>query len=127
MNWRWVALATAEVLHSEQLEEHGGAEGVRDKGLLESALARPRNLSAYGDPDASALAASYAFGLARNRPFIDGNKRTALVVSLLFLVKNGHEVRSSDAEMLAVFLDLAAGELSEEELADWLSERISAA
>ena len=127
MSWRWVALATAEVLHGEQLEQHGGADGIRDIGLLESALARPQNLAAYGEPDAAALAASYAFGLARNHPFIDGNKRTALVVSLLFLAKNGHEVRSPDAEMLAVFLDLAAGDLSEDELASWFRERISAA
>ena len=127
MDWRWVALTTAQVLHGEQLEEHGGAEGARDAGLLESALARPLNLAVYGDPDAAALAASYAFGIARNHPFIDGNKRTALVVSLLFLAKNGHQVQSSDAEMLAVFLDLAAGEISEDELADWFRERISAA
>jgi len=127
MAWRWVALATAEVLHGEQLQEHGGAEGVRDPGLLESALARPQNLAGYGQPDAAALAASYAFGLARNHPFVDGNKRTALVVSLLFLAKNGYEVRSSDAEMLAVFLDLASGEIAEDELAHWFRERISAA
>lgn len=124
MDWRWVSLATAEALHGEQLDEHGGAEGIRDAGLLESALARPQNLAAYGEPDAAALAASYAFGIARNHPFVDGNKRTALVVSLLFLAKNGHGVRSSDAEMLAIFLDLAAGDLNENELAEWFRERV---
>jgi death-on-curing protein len=124
VEWRWVSRETAEVLHGEQLDEHGGAEGVRDEGLLESALARPQNLAADGDPDAAALAASYAFGLARNHPFIDGNKRTALVVSLLFLAKNGCAVVSSDAEMLAIFLDLAAGDASEDELARWFREHV---
>jgi death-on-curing protein len=124
VEWRWISRETAEVLHGEQLDEHGGAEGVRDEGLLESALARPQNLAAYGDPDAAAIAASYAFGLARNHPFIDGNKRTALVVSLVFLAKNGWLAISSDAEMLAIFLDLAAGDVSEEELAHWFRERL---
>lgn len=125
-DWRWVTHA-ALAAHSEQLEEHGGGDGVRDMGLFESAMARPRNLAAYGHPDAAALAASYAFGLARNHPFIDGNKRTALVVSELFLIKNALSLTAGDAETLAVFLDLAAGEISEEELADWFRERISGA
>lgn len=126
-DWRWVTHAAALAAHSEQLEEHGGGDGVRDMGLFESAMARPQNLAAYGDPDAAALAASYAFGLARNHPFIDGNKRTALVVSELFLIKNGLSLTAGDAETLAVFLDLAAGEISEEELAGWFRERISGA
>lgn len=125
-DWRWVSSAAAEALHLEQLAEHGGAGGVRDIGLFHSAMARPQNLAAYGDADAAALAASYAFGLARNHPFIDGNKRTALVVSLLFLAKNGFRVAATDPEMLAVFLDLAAGQLSEDELADWFRDRLSA-
>ena len=110
--------------HLEQLAEHGGAKGIRDEGLFESAMARPQNSAAYGEPDAATLAANYAFGLARNHAFIDGNKRTALVVSELFLAKNGSRVESNEAETLAIFLDLAAGELSEEELADWFRERI---
>lgn len=125
-DWRWVTAAAAEALHLEQLAEHGGASGVRDEGLFHSAMARPLNLAAYGEPDAAALAASYAFGLARNHPFIDGNKRTALVVSLLFLAKNGFCVTASDAEMLAIFLDLAAGLVSEEEMADWFRANLSA-
>ena len=84
-------------------------------------------MAAYGDPDVSSLAAGYAFGIARNHPFIDGNKRTALVVSLLFIAKNGASIEATDAEMLAVFLDLAAGEVTENELALWFRERISAA
>lgn len=122
--WKWVSRDAALSAHLEQLAEHGGGEGVRDAGLLDSAMARPQNLAAYGDSDAAALAASYAFGLARNHPFVDGNKPTALVVSELFLAKNGLRVESGDAETLAIFLDLAAGEISEDELADWLRERI---
>ena len=100
---------------------------MRDEGLFESALARPRNLAAYGAPDAAALAASYAFGLAKNHPFIDGNKRTALVVCEIFLIDNGYELEAGDAELAVLFEDLAAGELSEDELAAWLRERINAA
>ena len=122
--WNWVSLETAENLHLEQLSEHGGGDGVRDPGSFESAMMRPQNLAAYGEPDAAALAAAYAFGIAKNHPFVDGNKRTALVVSLLFLAKNGWRVISSDAELLAIFLDLAAGEISEEELAAWFRDQL---
>ena len=101
------------------LPEHGGGEGVCDAGLLESALARPRQLASYGEPDAPALAAAYAFGIARNHPFVDGNKRTAAVVSETFLMLNGYRLGASDAELVVAFLALAAGELSEDELADW--------
>lgn len=124
--WLWVSEETALAVHLEQLAEHGGGAGVRDQGLFESAMARPRNLAVYGAPDGAALAASYAFGIARNHPFVDGNKRTALVVSELFLMKNGMSLVASDAEVLAVFLDLAAGEIGEEELAAWFRERIAA-
>jgi len=122
-----VSLEAALSAHLEQLAEHGGGEGVRDVGLLESAMDRPRNRAAYAEPDAAELAASYAFGLARNHPFVDGNKRTALVVSLLFLAKNKLRLRASDAETLAMFLDLAAGEVTEDELSGWFRERIQAA
>lgn len=100
---------------------------MRDIGLFESAMARPRNLAAYGKADAAALAASYAYGLARNHPFIDGNKRIALVVAELFLAKNGYALQARDPEIYAVFMELAAGGLTEDELAQWLRERISAA
>jgi len=126
-DWIWVSREAALAAHLEQLAEHGGGEGVRDEGLFESAMARPQNRAAYGEPDSAELAANYAFGLARNHPFIDGNKRTALVVSELFLAKNGLRVDSSEADTLAIFLDLAAGELSEEELADWFREHIKPA
>jgi len=118
-DWIWVALGVAEAAHLEQLAEHGGGEGVRDVRLLDSAMARAPNLAAYGEPDAAALAAAYAFGIARNHPFVDGNKRTAAVVSETFLALNGYVLEASDAELVVAFLALAAGELSEEELADW--------
>jgi death-on-curing protein len=122
--WIWVTLTVAEAIHAEQLAEHGGGEGVRDTGLLESAMARPHNLASYGDPDVAALAAAYAYGLARNHPFVDGNKRTAAVISETFLMLNGHALTASDAELVVAILALAAGELSEEELADWLRAHI---
>lgn len=122
-NWRWVALDVARTAHAEQLAEHGGGEGVRDPALLESAMARPRNLAAYGKPDVAALAAAYAYGIARNHPFVDGNKRTAAVVSETFLILNGYRLTASDAELVVGFVALAAGELTEEEMAEWFRER----
>ena len=118
-DWVWVALAVAEAAHLEQLAEHGGGQGVRDARLLDGAMARAQNLAAYGEPDAAALAAAYAFGIARNHPFVDGNKRTAAVVAETFLVLNGYALNATDAELVVAVLALAAGELSEEELADW--------
>jgi death on curing protein len=118
-DWTWVDASVALAIHDEQLAEHGGATGVRDGGAFESAMARPINLAAYGEPDASALAASYAFGLARNHAFVDGNKRTAYVVAEIFLALNGIKLTSSDAEGILTFVALAAGDLSEDALADW--------
>jgi death-on-curing protein len=123
-DWVWIATAVAMEAHREQLIEHGGGQGVRDSGLLESAMARPQHLVAYGQPDAAALAAAYAYGIARNHPFVDGNKRTAAVVSETFLVLNGFALEASDAEVVVAFLALAAGELGEDELADWFRTRI---
>ncbi len=122
--WIWVTLAVAIAAHAEQLAEHGGGEGVRDIGLLESAMARPENLAQYGEPDLAELAAAYAFGIARNHPFVDGDKRTAAVVSETFLVLNGGSLLASDAELVVAFLALAAGELSEEELTDWFRHHL---
>ena len=124
--WIWVTLDVAIAAHREQLAEHGGGDGVRDMSLLESAMARPQNVAAYGDPDVAELAARYAFGIARNHPFVDGNKRTAAVVSETFLMLNGHELTASDAELVVTFLALAAGEMPEEELAQWFREHIAA-
>jgi death on curing protein len=122
--WVWVALDVALASHLEQLAEHGGGEGVRDERLLDSSMARAQNLAAYGNPDAADLAAAYAFGIARNHPFVDGNKRTAAVVSETFLVLNNYVIVATDAELVVAFLSLAAGELSEDELADWFRTRL---
>lgn len=122
----WISPELVCAIHERQLVEHGGSAGIRDPGMLESALARPRQLLAYGgaDVDIPALAAAYAFGLARNHPFVDGNKRTAYVVCRTFLVLNGWDMTGPLAERYPVFLGLAAGEISEEELAAWLRERV---
>lgn len=121
--WRFLKEAIALAVHEEQLMAHGGGHGVRDIGLLQSALARPENLAHYGEPDVYALAASYAYGIAKNHPFIDGNKRTAFVVMETFLLLNGANLNASDSECVTVFLELAAGNLSEEGLAHWLREK----
>lgn len=126
-NWIWVSPEVALATHQEQLAEHGGASGVRDKGLLESAMEKAENLAAYGQADAAALAAAYAYGIARNHPFVDGNKRTAAVVSETFLALNGFWLNATDAELVVAFLALAAGELSEEEMADWFRLHLAAA
>jgi death-on-curing protein len=119
MNIEWVELETVLVAHADQIAEHGGSPGLRDEGALHSALARPQNLAAYGDPDLFRLAAAYAFGLARNHAFVDGNKRTAFVVSSAFLSLNGFELDADEADAADTFLKLAAGELTEDELAGW--------
>jgi death-on-curing protein len=124
-DWIWVATRVAVEAHREQLIEHSGGQGVHDPGLLDSAMARPQNLAAYGEPAVAALAAAYAYGIARNHPFVDGNKRTAAVVSETFLMLNGYRLEATDAEVVVAFLALAAGELSEEELAQWFHDHIS--
>lgn len=118
--WIWIEEAVVWAVHEAQLAEHGGSAGVRDSGLLASALARPLNLAAYGEPDAAALAAAYGFGIARNHPFIDGNKRTAFVCTELFLALNDHSLQADDAQCVSIMLALAAGDLPEAEFADWL-------
>jgi death on curing protein len=116
----WVSKKAVLAMHSEQLSEHGGSNDIRDEALLDSALAKPLNVLAYADkPDIFRLAASYAFGIARNHAFMDGNKRTALVVSITFLDRNGWDIVAPKEEVYFTFLHLAEGSLSEEELADW--------
>ena len=122
--WVWIATEVALAAHAEQLAEHGGGDGIRDAGMLDSAMARPQNLAQYGDSDAAALAAAYAFGIARNHPFADGNKRTAAVVSETFLMLNGYALGATDAELVVAFVALAAGELGEDELADWFRRHL---
>ena len=119
----WVSKRAVLTMHREQLVEHGGSDGVRDGTLLDSALGKPRNVFAYADnPDIFRLAASYAFGIARNHPFIDGNKRTALVASLTFLARNGWDIVASKEDTYFTFLHLAEGILSEDDLADWFNK-----
>jgi death on curing protein len=116
----WVSKKAVLAVHSEQLAEHGGSGGIRDETLLDSALAKPLNVFDYADePDIFRLAASYAFGIARNHAFIDGNKRTALVVSITFLDRNGWDIVAPKEEVYFTFLHLAEGSLSEEQLAEW--------
>lgn len=122
MSWRWVSKRALLLLHAESLSEHGGSPGLRDEGLLDSALARPLNLVAYDRPDVAALAASYGTGIARNHPFVDGNKRAALLTTGLFLYLNGYRLTASQAETTITMLQLAAGELSEDAFAAWLRQ-----
>lgn len=122
----WIEEAIVLAIHDAQLAEHGGAPGVRDEGALASALARPRMLAAYGEPppDLAALAAAYAFGIARNHGFVDGNKRTSLVVAETFLRLNGKILAVSDLEIVTTWLALAEGTLDEAALGAWLRTRI---
>lgn len=122
----WLFEETVTAIHHRQVAEHGGSDGLRDEGLLSSALARPQNLLAYGEPrpDLASLAAAYAYGIARNHPFVDGNKRTALVAARTFLILNGVDLDATQDEKVLTFLNLAEGVISEEELADWIRKRI---
>ncbi len=118
--WVWIRSEIIYAIHAEQLAEHGGLPGLRDEGGLESAMSRPLNLAHYGDPDVFELAAAYAYGIARNHPFADGNKRTAFVTAVLFLELNGYRLTATKEDRVLTFLSLAAGEVAEEELADWI-------
>jgi death-on-curing protein len=124
----WMDVADAMIVHDLELAAHGGSTGVRDAGLLDSALARPKNIWAYADstPSLATLAAAYAFGISSNHPFVDGNKRTALVVSFAFLDVNGLEVTASQEEAFLTILGLAAGEISEAELTVWFAGHTAA-
>jgi death on curing protein len=125
--WQWVDREVLLILHDESLAEHGGGVGIRDEGLLDSALARPLNSVAYGMPDVAELAASYGFGLAKNHPFVDGNKRAAFLAVGLFLYLNGHRLTASQADATRAVLALAAGEISEAQFAQWIRENMRAA
>lgn len=118
--WRWVSRQVLLLLHDEGLVEHGGAPGLRDEGLFDSALARPLNLAAYGEPDVASLAAAYGVGLAKNHPFVDGNKRVAFLAVGVFLAANGYRLTASQVDATLTMLAVAAGELSDEAFADWI-------
>ena len=118
--WQWLREDVLYAVHDAQLAEHGGLSGVRDAGLFASALARPQNVAAYGNPDYADLAAAYGYGIARNHPFIDGNKRTAFVAVELFLAINGFELLADDAACVLTMLAVAAGELEEADFSKWI-------
>lgn len=118
----WLGRAVIEAIHGEQLAQHGGGIGLRDPGLLEGALARPLNRAGYGDPDVVELAAVYALAIAKNHPFIDGNKRTAYVALETFLALNGMAFPASDAEAIVAMLDMASGEMGEDEFTAWVRQ-----
>ena len=126
MSWRWVSKQALVLLHGESLATHGGREGMRDEGLLDSALMRPQNILAYADadnpPDAAALAASYGVGLAKNNPFVDGNKRAAFLAVGLFLYLNGLRLQATQTDATLTMLAVAAGDITEEAFAAWLRE-----
>ena len=121
--WVWIERAIVLAIHNEQLAGHGGLTGIRDEGSLESALARPLNLAAHHTPDCADFAAAYGFGICRNHPFMDGNKRTAFVVIELFLAMNGYELVAEDADCVLTMFALAAGGFEEPSLAAWIRER----
>ena len=124
MSWGWIDKRALLLLHEESLAEHGGPAGMRDEGLLDSALARPLNLVAYTDPDVAALAASYGVGIAKNHPFIDGNKRAAFLCVGLFLALNGWRLQASQVEATSAILAIADGDLDEQAFAEWLRRHI---
>lgn len=123
-SWVWIESALIHTVHDEQLAEHGGGAGVRDINLLESALAKPQQLDHYGAPDAADLAASYGYGISRNHPFIDGNKRTGFVAMELFLALNGFELTATDADCVLTMLSVAVGDIEEAAFADWIRQHM---
>ncbi len=120
MTPRWIDLNVVLAVHEQQIAEHGGLAGIRDLGLVESALARPQNLQLHKDPDLFDLAAAYGFGLARNHGFMDGNKRTAYVVTRLFLVLNGFDIEAPGVEKVVTFEKVGKGDIDQKEIASWL-------
>ncbi len=122
--WVWIASNVLYAVHDEQLAEHGGLVGLRDANALESAIARAQQLAHYGSPDVADLAAAYGFGIARNHPFSDGNKRTAFVAVELFLALNGHDLTADDADCILTMLRLAAGDTEEAAFAQWIRQHL---
>ena len=120
MTWRWLLDEVVIAIHDEQIAVHGGIPGIRDDGLLSSALTRPKQKANYGDPSLFDLAAAYGYGIIRNHPFVDGNKRTGFLVAYVFLNINGWELRSREVEAVNAVLDLAAGKMNEPCFSDWL-------
>ena len=119
----WIKEAVVIAIHRRQLAEHGGSDGIRDKGLLKSALSRPKNQLAYGNPTIFDLAAAYGYGIANNHPFIDGNKRTSYIVMRTFLKLNGYDIQASAIEKYQIWMSLANNQINEAELANWIEEK----
>jgi death on curing protein len=126
VTWRWLSEAALLAAQEQQVAEHGGSAGVRDQALLQSALARPQHKTAYESPDVANLAAAYAYGIVRNHPFIDGNKRAALLATEAFLLDNGYELRADDVATYDAVMKLASGEMNEDAFAAWLRATIVA-
>lgn len=122
--WKWVNRQVLLLLHDESLAEHGGAPGLRDEGMLDSALGRPLNFALYGEPDLASLAASYGFGLAKNHAFVDGNKRAAFLAVGLFLAVNAHRLHATQADATLTVLAVAGGEMDEDAFAQWIRTHI---
>jgi death-on-curing protein len=122
--WRWVNRQVLLLLHEESLAEHGGARGLRDEGLLDSALSRPLNLALYDDPDVADLAAAYAMALAKNHAFVDGNKRATFLALGMFLALNGHRLRATQVDATLTMLAVAAGEISQKGLSQWIRDHM---
>lgn len=124
--WKWINRQVLLLLHDESLAEHGGGSGLRDEGLLDSALARPLNLALYGQPDVADLAASYGVGLAKNHAFVDGNKRAAFLAVGMFLAVNGYRLQATQADATLTMMDVAAGAMDESTFAQWIRNHIQA-
>lgn len=127
MGWRWLLEGVVGAMHNESISEHGGMPGIRDAGLLSSALARPQNQAAYGEPSVFDLVAAYAFGIVRNHPFVDGNKRTGFLAAYVFLDLNGWELNATEADAVAAVLALANGEINEAGFSEWVKSNSVAA
>ncbi|GGZ21110.1 type II toxin-antitoxin system death-on-curing family toxin [Asticcacaulis endophyticus] len=125
--YRWLREDTLLAIHDEQLAEHGGLAGIRDLKLLQSAVARPQQIMHYGQPDIAELAAAYGYGISRNHPFMDGNKRTAFVAVELFLILNGFELTADDAACVLTMLNVASDDITETDFADWIRLHLSQA
>jgi len=125
VSWHWLSEAAILAAHEQQIAEHGGLPGVRDRSLLESALARAQQKANYGEADAATLAAAYAYGIVRNHPFVDGNKRIALISAETFLLDNGYQLEADDLAIYEAMIKLAAGEMSESDFAGWLRANVT--
>jgi death-on-curing protein len=120
--WKWLSREAIEIVHREQLREHGGLAGIKDENALEAALARPQHKAAYGEPDVHELAAAYLFGIARNHPFADGNKRTAFLAAYIFLGRHGQQVVASQGAVIEFVLEVAAGGINEDGIVHFLRD-----